>query len=67
MKIDIYTGEKLLNSAEANVLSEAITIGQLRVKNFKLLGFKDVQYKFRVNNFIYTGDDESNHIIYPID
>lgn len=67
MKIDIYAGDKLINYAEADILSDAINIGQLRVKNFKLQGFKNVQYKFRVNNFIYTGDDESNHIVFPLD
>jgi len=67
MKIDIYAGEELLNCVEADNISTAIDIGQRRVKNFKELGFKNVQYKFHVNNFIYTGDDESNQIIYPID
>lgn len=67
MRVNIYAGEDLLNYVEADILSDAIKIGQMRVKNFKDLGFKNVQYKFHVNNFIYMGDDESNQIIYPID
>lgn len=67
MKINIYAGEELLNCVEADNISAAINIGQMRVKDFKQLGLKNVLYKFRVNNFIYTGDDESNEIIYPID